>query len=164
MLETFRDLFAFNAWANRLLFDACAALPPADYLKDLKSSHGGVHGTLRHLVWAEDLWLGRWMEEPAPPEPQGRDLADLAAVRQRWEEVEAKRRAWLDRFPETRVERTLAIRPTTGGVFQHTFADMFRHLINHSTYHRGQVVTIIRQVGATPPRTDLIQYYREQGR
>ena len=37
---------------------------------------------------------------------------------------------------------------------------MFRHFINHSSYHRGQIVTFLRQLGATPPSTDLILYYR----
>src|SRR5207245_8802058 len=59
-----QELFAFNAWANRRIFDGVAQLAEADYLRDLKSSHGGVHGTLCHIVWAEHLWLTRWLGEP----------------------------------------------------------------------------------------------------
>src|SRR5437879_8284914 len=92
-----QELFAFNAWANRRIFDGVAQLAVADYLRDLKSSHGGIHGTLCHIVWAEHLWLTRWLGEPKPAVAQGKDLASLTQVRARWEEVEAERGRFLDR-------------------------------------------------------------------
>ena len=73
-----RELFGYNAWANRLLFDAAAALSDEVYQRDLKSSFGGIHGTLAHIVWAEQLWLCRWLGRPNPAVPQGRDLTSLA--------------------------------------------------------------------------------------
>jgi uncharacterized damage-inducible protein DinB len=118
-----RELFAYNAWANRKFFAALAALPAEPYFRDLKCSHGGIHGTLCHLVWAEALWLNR----PA------------------------------------RLDDTIEVHPSTGGAYRHTFGQMFRHAIDHSTYHRGQLVTLLRQVGATPPSTGLIVFYRERG-
>src|SRR3989442_13228371 len=90
-----RELFAFNAWASRRIFDGVGQLAPADYLRDLKSSHGGIHGTLCHIVWAEQLWLHRWLGKPAPPVPQGEDLAPPADVRARGGEGEAEREEFL---------------------------------------------------------------------
>src|SRR2546429_8067178 len=86
-----RELFAFNAWASRRIFDGAAQLAAADYLRDLKSSHGGIHGTLCHIVWAEQLWLHRWLGKPAPPGPQGEEPAPLADGRARGGEGEAER-------------------------------------------------------------------------
>src|SRR6266511_563036 len=86
-----RELFGYNAWANRLLFDAAAALSDELYHRDLKSSFGGIHGTLAHIVWAEQLWLNRWLQKPNPAVAQGADLKSLAEVRDRWEAVEAER-------------------------------------------------------------------------
>src|SRR2546428_976516 len=86
-----QELFAFNAWANRRIFDGVAQLAEADYLRDLKSSHGGVHGTLCHIVWAEHLWLTRWRGEPEPAVAQGEGLAARTEGRARWGEVEAER-------------------------------------------------------------------------
>jgi len=152
-------LFRYNAWANRLLFDAVVQLPEEQYLRDLRSSHGGIHGTLQHIVWAEHLWLNRWLRKPNPTVPQGKDLPTLAAVRTRWEEIEAERGNFLAGAAD-RLDETIIVKPTTGGEYVHSFGEMFRHLINHSSYHRGQVVTMIRQLGATPPNTDLIRFYR----
>src|SRR5213596_2242406 len=158
-----RALFAYNAWANRRVFTALRALPPEQYFRDLKSSHGGIHGTLCHIVWAEQLWLHRWLGKANPTVPQGQDLKSLAAVRGRWEEVEAERGRFLAEMTEPRLDETRLVKPSSGGEYVHTFRQMFRHFINHSSYHRGQIVTFMRQLGATPPSTDLILYYRRRG-
>src|SRR5436190_23992516 len=77
------ELFAYNAWANRECFAALARLPTASYVRALKRCHGGRHGTLRHIVWAEVLWLRRWSRRPNPAVPQGKAFATLAAARAR---------------------------------------------------------------------------------
>ncbi len=159
-VDEVRELFAYNAWANRKIFDAAAALPQEQYSRDLKSSHGGIHGTLAHIVWAEQLWLHRWLARPNPAVPQGKDLRDLGAVRARWEEVEAERGAFLKGLTAGRLEETHTVKPSTGGEYRHTFGQMVRHAVDHSTYHRGQAVTLLRQVGAVPPNTGLIVFYR----
>src|SRR2546428_9445076 len=133
-----RELFAFNAWASRRIFDGAAQLAAADYLRDLKSSHGGVHGTLCHIVWAEQLWLHRWLGKPAPPVPQGRDLASLADVRARWEEIDTERGRFLRDPTEAKLGDSIAIKPTVGGGDRHTLWDMFRHAVDRSSYPRGQ--------------------------
>jgi len=159
-LNEFVELFAYNAWANRQVFDAAAALPADLYVRDLKSSHGGIHGTLAHIVWAEHLWLNRWLKKPNPAVAQGKDLHTAAEVRARWEEIEAERGAFLAQLSEAQMEETRAVKPSTGGEYQHTFGQMFRHTLDHSSYHRGQVVTLLRQVGVVPPVTGLIFFYR----
>ena len=157
-----RELFAYNAWANRRCFAALEPVPVDVYARDLKSSHGGLHGTLCHIVWAEQLWLNRWLGKPNPVVPQGRDLATLAAARARWEAIESERAGFLAGLTERRLDDTVAVKPSTGGEYRHTFREMFRHAIDHSSYHRGQLVTLLRQVGATPPGTGLIVFYRER--
>src|SRR5207244_12548637 len=53
------ELFAYNAWANRRIFAALRARTAGQYFRGLKSSHAGIHGTVCHIVWAEQLWLRR---------------------------------------------------------------------------------------------------------
>ena len=154
------ELFAYNAWANRQLFDAAAALLEDVYRRDLKSSHGGIHGTLAHIVWAEHLWLNRWLKQPNPAVAQGKDLRTAADVRARWEGIEAERGRFLAGLSEAQLEETRTVKPSTGGEYQHTFSQMFHHAVDHSSYHRGQVVTMLRQVGVVPPITGLIFFYR----
>lgn len=159
-MDEFLELFDYNAWANRIIFDAVAQLPDEQYFRDLKSSFGGVHGTLCHIVWVEQVWLHRWLGRPNPAVAQGTDLKSLAEVRSRWDAVEAERGSFLAGFNEKRLEDTIRVRPSGGGEFTHSFRQMFRHFINHSSYHRGQIVTFLRQLGSKAPNTDLIRYYR----
>ena len=73
-----------------------------------------------------------------------------------------ERATFLAGLTERRLDETVAVKPSTGGEYRHTFREMFRHAIDHSSYHRGQLVTLLRQVGATPPGTGLIVFYRER--
>src|SRR6266700_1885408 len=148
-----QELYDFNAWAHRRIFAALAGLPADEYLRDLKSSHGGIHGTLCHIVWAEQLWLNRWLGKPNPAVAQGKDLATLAAAEQRWEQVEGERAAFLGVLSAPRLDDTVAVKPSAGGEYVHTFRQMVRHSADNSSYHRGQIVTLLRQLGVKPPST-----------
>ena len=161
-MHEFLELFDYNAWAHRILFDAVAQLPAEHYFRDLKGSYGGVHGTLCHIVWAEQLWLHRWVGKPNPDVSQGADLKSLREVLSRWERVEAEREEFVASLDDSRLDETRLVKPSSGGAYVHSFRQMFRHFINHSSYHRGQVVTFLRQLGATPPSTDLILDYRRR--
>src|SRR5881397_4385347 len=110
-----RELYDFNAWAQRRIFAALARLPADEYLRDLKSSHGGIHGTLCHVVWAEQLWLTRWLGQPAPAVAQGKDLGSLAEVRARWEAVQLERGPFLQRLTDAALAATLTVTPSMGG-------------------------------------------------
>jgi uncharacterized damage-inducible protein DinB len=105
--------------------------------------------------------LHRWLVKPNPVVPQGADLKSLAEVRSRWEAVEAERGRFVAGMTGARLDETRLVKPSSGGEYVHTFRQMFRHFINHSSYHRGQIVTLLRQLGSKPPSTDLILYYRK---
>lgn len=98
-----------------------------------------------------------------PAVHQGKDLATLDAAVGRWEEIERERSTFLDGLADPHLGETVVVQPSTGGAFRHTFREMFRHAVDHSSYHRGQIVTMLRQVGVTPPNTGLIVFYRERG-
>jgi uncharacterized damage-inducible protein DinB len=157
-----RELFAYNAWANRKLFSALAGLSAEDYKRDLKTSFGGIDGTVNHIVWAEELWLRRWQGAPPPSVAQGRDLDSLAAARARWETIEADRARFLGALDDAGLATTIVVKPSAGGEFRHPLRETLLHTTDHSTYHRGQIIAMLRQLGRTPPGTGLITFYRER--
>lgn len=157
-----RELFAYNAWANRKLFSALDALSAEDYKRDLKTSFGGVNGTINHIVWAEELWLRRWQGAPSPAVAQGRDLDSLEAARARWESVEEDRHRFLSGLTDAALANVIVVKASSGGEFRHPLREALLHTTDHSTYHRGQIITMLRQLGRTPPVTGLITFYRER--
>src|SRR2546423_6498606 len=109
------------------MFDAVSQLPAKQYFRDLKSSFGGIHGTLAHIVWAEQLWLQRWLARPNPAVAQGNDLQSLTDVRNRWEQVEREREGFVAGLNDARLDETRVVKPSTGGEYVHSFRQMFRH-------------------------------------
>lgn len=158
-----RESFEYNAWANNRIFDALAKLPAEQYTRDLKCSFGSIHGTVCHIVWAEQLWLNRWLAKPAPATPQGKDLAGLPEARARWDTIEAERDGALRDLTDQALTSPVTVKPTGGGAeFVHPLIQTLRHTVDHSSYHRGQIVTMLRQLGVTPPGVGMIGFYRER--
>src|SRR4051812_24517203 len=142
-VEQIRELFPYNAGANRRIFDALAALPVEDYMRDLKCSFASIHGTMAHIVGAERLWLSRWRGETGVTLQKGSDFGSLADVRKVWDQVEADRWQYLARLTPSQIESEITFRPTAGGEFTHRLIETLLHTVDHSTYHRGQIVTML---------------------
>jgi uncharacterized damage-inducible protein DinB len=163
-LHDVRTLLDYDRWATGLQLDAVAGLSEAEYHKDLGSSYGGVHGTLVHIYGAQRLWLDRWRgTAPGRLASEG-EVAGLAELRDLWTAL----RAELDRFvaslSEERLHAPFAYTDLQGNAQAEPLVQQVHQVMNHSTYHRGQITTFLRQLrpAAAPPSTDLIRFYRLQ--
>jgi uncharacterized damage-inducible protein DinB len=159
--EDARTLYAYDAWANRRVLDACAALAPEQFTKDLGSSFRSVRDTMAHIMGAEWLWLERFQGRTARL-PSGDQFPDLASLRKRWAEVERDLLAYVDALSAADLERSFDYWDMKGNPHTSLLWQTLQHVANHSTYHRGQVTTLFRQLGAKPIGTDLIGFYRER--
>ena len=160
-LKDIEELFDYDSWANGLVFDAAARLADEELRRDLSTSHESVFGTLVHIVGAEEVWLARWQKEPAKGLPAVSEFETLDALRSRWEGIRRERDAFVSSLEgDDALADELEVTTLAGGAYRHTFQEMFHHVVNHSSYHRGQIVTLLRQLGAEPPATDLIRYHR----
>jgi uncharacterized damage-inducible protein DinB len=156
-------LHAYNAWADNRVFDALAPLASEEYLRDLHSSHGGIHGTLTHLVGAEKVWLERWTGIVQPFLRAG-EIPGLPALKEIWEKVGYDTAKFLGTMTDRKLQETFTMKTSRGDVHTHVYWQAFQHLVNHSSYHRGQIVAMMRQLGRQGVSTDLIQFYRETGK
>ena len=155
-------LFEYTVWANHKVMRAAATIPVDDFKRDLKSSHGGVRGTLVHTMSAEWIWLERWKGlSPKKMMDEG-EFADIVALRDRWAAIEEHRASWLANLRPEAMQEKLRYFSLQGQEFETPLWQMVQHVANHSTYHRGQVVTFLRQLGAKGVSTDLIAWDREQ--
>ncbi len=159
--EDARTLYAYDAWANRRVLDACAALAPEQFTKDLGSSFRSVRDTMAHVIGAEWLWLERFQGRTARL-PSGDQFPDLASLRTRWGEVERDLLAYVGGLSAADLERSFDYWDMKGNPHTSVLWQTLQHVANHSTYHRGQVTTLFRQLGAKPIGTDLIGFYRER--
>lgn len=161
MLDELRELYDYNRWANHRILGAASALSREELERDLASSFPSVLATLVHVLAAEWVWLSRWRGHSPSALPDW-DLSSLDALRAKWDEVERDQRSFLADLDEETLMRRLPYRNTRGEPFEQPLWQLMRHVVNHSSYHRGQVVTLLRQLGSRAVATDLVLYYRER--
>src|SRR5262245_23214446 len=106
-LQEITQLVAFNRWANRCVFDALSQLPADQYARDLHSSHGGIHGTLAHIVSAERGWLSRWQGKQESGTSGISQLRSLAELRAFWEGVCDEMSQFLATLDDHQLQQTL---------------------------------------------------------
>jgi uncharacterized damage-inducible protein DinB len=160
--EDFRTLYDYNSWANHRTLNACAVLSPQQFTRDLGSSFGSVRDTLVHICGAEWLWLERLLGRTPQVFFRAHDFPDLESVRHRWAEVEGHLLDYLASLGPGDVERIVPFKTIAGVPNAQPLGQCLQHLANHSTYHRGQVTTLLRQLGAKAAGTDLMTFYRER--
>lgn len=161
-VEDFRTLYDFNSWANHRTLESCAALSPEQFTRDLGSSFGSVRDTLMHICGAEWAWLERWHGRTPSGFPKATDYPNFQAVKQRWEEIERNLLDYIASLTADDVSRPTPVTTVSSGTFELPLSHYLQHLANHGTYHRGQIATMLRQLGAKPVSTDLIAFYRQR--
>lgn len=157
----FRALYDYNRWANRRILGAAAALPPDQFLEDRGSSFGSLRDTLVHVLGAELVWLARWEGESPASYLAPAEFPTVAALSPRWDELERGQSGFFDQLTDGALDRVVAYTNVAGERWRYPLHQMLQHVANHSTYHRGQAVTLLRQLGRTPPGTDLLLYLDE---
>jgi uncharacterized damage-inducible protein DinB len=164
MKAHFASFGRYNEWANRLVYDAAAALPDADYRADRGAFFKSLHGTLNHLLVADRIWLQRFTGEGAVVDPLYAILHDeFAALRAAREAEDRRIVAYVDGLDETRLAGTISYRRvSTPDVYVQELAPALSHFFNHQTHHRGQAHAILTGLTGRGPELDLLYFQRLQ--
>ena len=157
-----RWLFDYNDWANAITMDAAATLTPEQLSQPNGSSYPSVLLTLAHIVGGEWVWLQRWLRQPVKGFPEWVTAPSFADIRARLAALEEQRRSFFAGVTDADLTVPRPFTLMSGASDTQPLDVMVRHITNHSTYHRGQIATFMRQLGARPPSTDLIVFARER--
>ncbi|HWI36355.1 MAG TPA: DinB family protein [Burkholderiales bacterium] len=155
-------LARYNQWANRVIFDAVAALPPGEAEKPRTSLFRNMVHTLNHNYVIDRIFQAHL--EGRPHGYAARNTPDhpsLAELRRSQEEVDAWYVRWADGIAEPALDETVRFQFVGGGEGAMTRGQMLLHVVNHTSYHRGFVADLFYQVPAKPPITDLTVYLRD---
>lgn len=160
--EDIHLLFEYDRWANHRVLEAASTLGAEQFTRDLGGSFRSVRDTLVHIIGGEWGWLTYW-KQVAPGPTFLKDLwdrhdtlfdplrfPDIAVVKSKWAEVEGEQIDFINGLTSEHLKTKLPIRTT-----QVSLASLMQHLANHSTYHRGQVALMMRQLHAKPIATDF---------
>jgi uncharacterized damage-inducible protein DinB len=161
--EYIHTLIEYNYWARDRTLASAGELSQEQLTRGLGSSFASVLDTLVHLHFAEWIWHQRWQGRSPSAGPDSSHLTSVAALRDAWHPLEAQIRAFVASLGPAGLERVIDYKTMNGQPGRAPYWQMIVHLVNHGGYHRGQVATMLRQLGARPAQsTDMIVFFREQ--
>ncbi len=153
----------YNIWANNLVIDALNMLPPQKLEQAMNSSFPTILATVTHIWSAEDIWLQRLNNVPNPIWAEINFSGDFIAACLNWQVASRG----LEQFTLAQTDGTLKTNAhytdRAGHRYTLPVCELLIHVFNHSTYHRGQLITLLREAGATKvPGTDFLLYARDK--
>jgi uncharacterized damage-inducible protein DinB len=156
---TIRELYAYNHWANQRTLASVEPLSAEEFTRDLGNSFSSIRDTMAHILGAEWIWLERWLGRSPRELLPAADFPSVEALRQRRHAVEQDLNRFLETLTPEGLQKSLAYINRAGEPFAYPLWQQMVHVVNHSSYHRGQIVTLLRQIGRTPENTDFLVYY-----
>lgn len=160
--EEVRQLYEYNSWANRRSLSAAEKLSTEEFTRPMASSFSSVRDTLAHIYGAEWIWLERFHGRSPSALPNTSQFPDVQNLRDAWDELGQRLLAFVEGVTQADLDRILEYKTLRFGVYTNPLWLSMLHVINHGTYHRGQVTTLLRQLGAQPILLDLMHFYRER--
>ena len=155
-----RRMASYNRWQNENLYTAANTLTDAQRKENRGAFFGSIHGTLNHLLWADQIWMSRFANTPKPSAP---DIPSSIGMHADWNELVREREAfdrviinWSETLDQPWLDGTLTY--YSGAARREItkpHALLVTHYFNHQAHHRGQVHGLLTQFGVRPGPTDL---------
>lgn len=161
-LETIQQLFAYNTWANKRVVAGCESVSNEQFLRQVGGSFGSVRNTLAHIMDVEWLYHERWNGRSPSALPKAENYGDLSQIEARWKTIDADVNYFVQALCRDDISQVIEFRNIKGVVQTHPLWETMQHMVNHSTYHRGQVTTLLRQLGGTAQASDMLLFFRQR--
>jgi len=155
-----RELLEYDAWATRQLMEAAATVDSAAWMRDMNGPRTSLRQQLVHLVTTIDTYHAM-LQKRELPEERPEEFAEPAALASFHETVRERLNALLDEMSPDALN-TVAEWRKHGSTLHISPAQVLRHVVNHGTYHRGQVAALLKLHGVDFPETDYISWQNER--
>ena len=154
---------AYNVWANQKLFDCINNLSDDQVQREITSSFSSIYKTVLHMWFAEDIWWQRLKLAEQPVSAADLFTGSFSELQQLFNRQSAEWAAWVAQATEVQLTHVFAYQNSKKEQFKQPVYEMMLHVFNHGTYHRGQLVTMLRQLGVEKiPPTDFIVFARKK--
>jgi uncharacterized damage-inducible protein DinB len=161
-LDSFGLMAGYNRWMNERLYALCGALSDEERKRDRRAFFRSIHGILNHLLLTDRGWLGRFTGEPWTFRSLDQELyPDFDELRSERATTDGAIEDYVARLTPEQLSAEIFYKTYAGKTYSHPLRPALVHMFNHETHHRGQLTTLLSQLGIDPGGTDLIAYYRE---
>jgi uncharacterized damage-inducible protein DinB len=161
LLEALRMMAGYNRWMNEKLYAVCEGVPDEERKRDRHAFFRSIHGTLNHLLLTDRGWMARFQGQPWPFRSLDQELyTDFQDLRRERARTDRDLEAFVQEMTTERLNAPIEYRNYAGAEFRHSLAPALVHLFNHQTHHRGQLTTLLSQLGLDLGVTDAVVFYR----
>lgn len=150
------SLYAYNAWANERILAALRDLPAEAYARELGGGWPSLRATLVHLAGATDAWAERFEGRDATRLPTEEELPALADAEALLRRAQSRLEALLPSFTPERLAGGLTWKNLKREERTAPLWAVARHVVNHASYHRGQIASMVKRAGGKAASTDMV--------
>jgi len=154
-------LYRYNHWANERILNAAANVTDEQFLAPASYPHGGLRGTLIHILFAEWIWRKRWQGESPTERIKPEEFSTLASLRTRWLEEDKALDAFVKNLTDKKLNAPFQYKNTRGENLENVLWHIMVHLVNHGTQHRSEAAAMLTELGRSPGDIDFIIFLRE---
>jgi uncharacterized damage-inducible protein DinB len=158
-----RDMFDYMRWGDRLMISAARSVADEQYYADQGISIGSLHKLLVHCMAAQWLWLSRWRGESPTKIESHEQYPTRDALELRWPLVHSATVDFLGLQSPQSLGRIVNYRNMKGEHFSLPLSDLMLHVLDHASYHRGQVASMIKRAGGQPAAISFHRFALERG-
>lgn len=161
MKEMLQQYLAYTVWANEKMFGTIGNLTEEQLHQPVISSFNSVYRTLLHMWDAESIWWQRMKLQEHINRPSDTFTGSLSELKQKMTQQSQQWKEWADNATEAALQHEFIYQNNKKEQFKQPIWQMLLHMVNHGTYHRGQLITLLRQLGLEQmPQTDFIVFSR----
>jgi uncharacterized damage-inducible protein DinB len=153
------DHLAYSQWASERCIEAVRPLTSEEQNRHMYTSHQSVLGTLVHIYQSDRVWLSRLSGSPRFTLADLDEVFTLDSLAEAWKKLSGDFQNWAGALSDEAVDSILKYVNLQGNHYQQPVWKLVLHVVNHASYHRGQVTTLLRQLNHIPAVTDLAAYY-----
>ncbi|MGB4843524.1 MAG: DinB family protein [Ferruginibacter sp.] len=163
MKEVLKQYAAYTIWANQKIFDCMSNLSDEQINQEITSSFPSLSKTILHMWNAEAIWWQRLKLEEKIIVPGDNFTGSFTELIKQVNQQSIIWKEWVDNATETQLQHVFFYRNTKREEFKQPVYELLLHIMNHGTYHRGQLVTMLRQLGVDKiPSTDFTTFCRKK--
>jgi len=158
--EYFTTLANYSNWADNIIIEWLRQINDEQWEQSIESSFSSIKETTIHMVSAKRIWVDFWTKIPNPVYLSSEFKSTKNELISIWQKTSADLKNFIENFPEEDYDQPVSFIYPNGQVGQMIFWQTFPHYVNHATYHRGQLITLLRQAGFSNfSNTDLARYF-----
>ncbi|HQV53985.1 MAG: hypothetical protein IPH34_10720 [Chitinophagaceae bacterium] len=161
MKELLKQMAVYNVWAHKKIMDAVLSIPVEKQKAEIPSSFSSLEKTILHMWDAESIWWQRMKLHERLMIPSENFKGTTVEAVNGLLSQSALWEAWVNNVSDNMLEHVFEFRNKKGDQIKMPIWQMLTHIFNHGTYHRGQLVNMLRQLGVKKiPQTDFSLWSR----